>query len=139
MGFSGWIAILAGWFVTEIGRQPYLVSGVLKTSDAVTAVAPANVGFSLAIYLSLYTILLAAYIRTLFVMARKSVLVDRPEELVTLQEKHNPLTQNSLLAQNSPFAQNDVVTQTGPLSQSSPFTEKSAQSRLDPKNSGGLL
>jgi cytochrome bd ubiquinol oxidase subunit I len=145
MGFSGWIAILAGWFVTEIGRQPYLVSGVLKTSDAVTAVAPANVGFSLAIYLSLYTVLLAAYIRTLFVMARKSVLVDRPEELVTLQEKHNPLTQNSLLSQNSLFTQNDLLTQTGPLSQNSPFTqnsppiEKSAQPRQDPKNSGGLL
>ena len=30
MTFSGWIATLAGWYVTEIGRQPYLVSGVLK-------------------------------------------------------------------------------------------------------------
>ncbi|HAO18622.1 MAG TPA: cytochrome ubiquinol oxidase subunit I, partial [Alteromonas macleodii] len=36
MAFSGWIATLAGWYVTEIGRQPYLVSGVLRTADAVT-------------------------------------------------------------------------------------------------------
>lgn len=93
MSFSGWIATLAGWYVTEIGRQPYLVSGVLKTSAAVTSVAPANVGFSLALYLSLYAVLLVAYIRTLFVMARKSVLVDRPEELPTLQEKLNPITE----------------------------------------------
>lgn len=94
MSFSGWIATLAGWYVTEIGRQPYLVSGVLKTADAVTTVASSNVAISLSIYLTLYAVLLVAYIRTLFVMARKSVLVDRPEEIPTLQEQHNPLQGN---------------------------------------------
>ncbi|WP_323813048.1 cytochrome ubiquinol oxidase subunit I [Cellvibrio sp. NN19] len=87
MTFSGWIATLAGWYVTEIGRQPWLVTGVLKTADAVTTTPAANVGTSLAIYLTLYVVLLFAYIRTLFLMARKSVLVDRPEEVETLQEK----------------------------------------------------
>lgn len=91
MSFSGWIATLAGWYVTEIGRQPYLVTGVLKTADAVTSVASSNVGISLSIYLALYAVLLIAYIRTLFVMARKSVLVDRPDEMSTLQEHHNPI------------------------------------------------
>jgi cytochrome d ubiquinol oxidase subunit I len=46
MSFSGWIATLAGWYVTEIGRQPYLVSGLLRTSDAVTDIAPENVMFT---------------------------------------------------------------------------------------------
>lgn len=87
MTFSGWIATLAGWYVTEIGRQPWLVTGVLKTADAVTSTPASNVGTSLAIYLTLYVVLLIAYIRTLFVMARKSVLVDRPEQVDTLQEK----------------------------------------------------
>jgi len=87
MTFSGWIATLAGWYVTEIGRQPWLVTGVLKTVDAVTSTPATNVGTSLAIYLTLYVVLLIAYIRTLFVMARKAVLVDRPEEIDTLQEK----------------------------------------------------
>ncbi len=87
MTFSGWIATLAGWYVTEIGRQPWLVTGVLKTADAVTSTPASNVGTSLAIYLTLYVVLLIAYIRTLFVMARKSVLVDRPEHVDTLQEK----------------------------------------------------
>lgn len=87
MTFSGWIATLAGWYVTEIGRQPWLVTGVLKTADAVTSTPAANVGTSLTIYLTLYVVLLIAYIRTLFVMARKSVLVDRPEGVDTLQEK----------------------------------------------------
>jgi len=87
MTFSGWIATLAGWYVTEIGRQPWLVTGVLKTVDAVTSTPASNVGTSLTIYLTLYVVLLIAYIRTLFVMARKAVLVDRPEEIETLQEK----------------------------------------------------
>lgn len=87
MTFSGWIATLAGWYVTEIGRQPWLVTGVLHTADAVTKTPPQNVGISLSIYLSLYVVLLIAYIRTLFVMANKSVLVDREKDLETLQEK----------------------------------------------------
>ncbi len=87
MTFSGWIATLAGWYVTEIGRQPWLVTGVLTTADAVTKTPAAIVGTSLAIYLSLYAVLLFAYVRTLFVMARKSVLVDRPEEIETLQDQ----------------------------------------------------
>ncbi len=53
MTFSGWIATLAGWYVTEIGRQPYLVTGILKTSDAVTTVTATHVGMSLVIYLTL--------------------------------------------------------------------------------------
>lgn len=87
MTFVGWIATLAGWYVTEIGRQPWLVTGVLKTADAVTTVPAADVGTSLVMYLTLYAVLLFAYVRTLFVMARKSVLVDRPEAIETLQEK----------------------------------------------------
>lgn len=76
MTFSGWIATLAGWYVTEIGRQPFLVSGVLKSADAVTDIAPANVGISLAMYLTVYIALLVAYIKTLFYMARKSVEIE---------------------------------------------------------------
>jgi cytochrome d ubiquinol oxidase subunit I len=101
MTFSGWIATLAGWYVTEIGRQPYLVTGVLETRAAVTSVAPGNVGFSLMIYLTLYAVLLVAYISTLFVMARKSVLVDRSEDLPSLQEKLNPITQTDHYRENT--------------------------------------
>lgn len=87
MTFSGWVATLSGWYVTEIGRQPWLVTGVLTTADAVTKTPATNVGTSLAIYLSLYAVLLIAYIRTLFLMAEKAVLVDRPEEIETLQDQ----------------------------------------------------
>ncbi|MCV2886315.1 cytochrome ubiquinol oxidase subunit I [Aestuariibacter sp. AA17] len=76
MTFVGWIATLAGWYVTEIGRQPYLVSGILKTADAVTDIAPANVGLTLAIYCTVYGLLLIAYIRTVFLMAQRAVEIE---------------------------------------------------------------
>jgi cytochrome d ubiquinol oxidase subunit I len=84
MTFSGWIATLAGWYVTEIGRQPYLVSGVLKTADAVTTIASSNVAITLAIYLTVYLVLLVAYIKTLFLMARRAVEIEeiQPEERI---------------------------------------------------------
>ena len=79
MTFSGWVATLAGWYVTEVGRQPWLVTGVLRTADAVTPVAASNVGLSLALYLVTYVVLMWAYIHTLKVMALKSVKVEEFE------------------------------------------------------------
>ncbi|MDC1341854.1 cytochrome ubiquinol oxidase subunit I [Oceanospirillaceae bacterium] len=79
MTFSGWVATIAGWYVTEIGRQPWLVQGVLKTSDAVTTIASHNVALSLAMYLGVYIILMAAYLHTLFNLARKAIVVDEYE------------------------------------------------------------
>jgi cytochrome d ubiquinol oxidase subunit I len=81
MTFSGWLATLAGWYVTETGRQPWLVSGVLKTADAVTSIPANHVGLSLTLYLLLYAILLVAYIHTLRLMARKSVTVEEFETI----------------------------------------------------------
>ena len=76
MTFSGWLATLAGWYVTEIGRQPWLVTGILKTSDAVTQIPASNVGMSLAMYLIVYAVLLFFYLQTIFYMSRKPVLVE---------------------------------------------------------------
>ncbi len=45
--FSGWIATVAGWLVTEIGRQPWLVTGILRTADAVGHASGAQLGASL--------------------------------------------------------------------------------------------
>jgi cytochrome d ubiquinol oxidase subunit I len=80
MTFSGWVATLAGWYVTEIGRQPYLVSGVLKTADAVTTIASDNVLLTLILYLIVYLVLLVAYVRTLTLMARKAVDIEEIQE-----------------------------------------------------------
>lgn len=82
MTFAGWVAVLAGWYVTEIGRQPYLVEGLLRTADAVTDVPPRNVGLSLTMYLSLYVVLGWAYLATIFYMARQAVHVEEFETKV---------------------------------------------------------
>ena len=71
MTFSGWIATLAGWYVTEIGRQPWLVTGVLKTKDAVAKLPQASVQFSLTGYIIVYVILMVSYISTLYYLANK--------------------------------------------------------------------
>ena len=80
MSFSGWLATLAGWYGTESGRQPFIVSGVLRVEDATTTIAPENVGFSLIMYLSVYAFLLVAYLHTVFLMARKAVLIEEINE-----------------------------------------------------------
>jgi len=72
MSFSGWIATLAGWYVTEIGRQPYLVYGVLLTKDAASTTAAPLIGLSLGMYLSLYLVLIVSYISVLFYLARNA-------------------------------------------------------------------
>jgi cytochrome d ubiquinol oxidase subunit I len=71
MTFSGWIGVLAGWYVTEIGRQPYLVTGVLTTAEAVTKLPTGMVLSSLLAYLAVYVGLLFAYIWVVFYLTRK--------------------------------------------------------------------
>ncbi len=77
MTFSGWVATLAGWYVTEIGRQPWLVTGVLTTAQAASAVPAAMIGTTLALYLATYVTLLAAYITVVFHLASKGRTVKK--------------------------------------------------------------
>ncbi|QFT45529.1 Cytochrome bd-II ubiquinol oxidase subunit 1 [Roseivivax sp. THAF40] len=72
MTFSGWVATLAGWYVTEIGRQPWLVSGVLPTEAAVAEVPSGMVLSTLLAYLAVYAALTLAYIGALVHLARKA-------------------------------------------------------------------
>jgi cytochrome bd ubiquinol oxidase subunit I len=71
MTFSGWIAVLAGWLVTEIGRQPWLVYGILRTAEAAGEASGAQVGASLTGYVLTYTLLLLSYMIVLTHLARK--------------------------------------------------------------------
>jgi cytochrome d ubiquinol oxidase subunit I len=79
MAFSGWIATTAGWYTTEIGRQPYLVYGVLTTAQAAaTNVTAGMIGATLAMYLTLYAVLIAAFISVVFYLARKASVKPDP-------------------------------------------------------------
>jgi cytochrome d ubiquinol oxidase subunit I len=54
MGPTGLIAILAGWYTTEIGRQPWVVYGLMRTSDAATPHSTLTLGVTLAVFLVVY-------------------------------------------------------------------------------------
>ena len=73
MTFAGWVALVSGWYVTEIGRQPWLVHGVLTTAQAASQVPAGNIALSLAMYLTLYAALLSAYVSVVFYLAKKAV------------------------------------------------------------------
>ena len=73
MTFAGWVALVSGWYVTEIGRQPWLVYGVLTTAQAASEVPAGNIALSLALYLTLYAALLSAYVSVVFYLAKKAV------------------------------------------------------------------
>jgi cytochrome d ubiquinol oxidase subunit I len=60
MGPSGFIAVLAGWMVTEVGRQPWVVYGVLRTRDAVSPVTAGEVATSLLAYIIVYAVVFTA-------------------------------------------------------------------------------
>jgi cytochrome d ubiquinol oxidase subunit I len=81
MTFAGWVATLAGWWVTEIGRQPWLVQGLLLTRDAASSTPAPLLGISLGLYLSIYAFLIVSYVGVLFHLARKRKSVDAEPDL----------------------------------------------------------
>ncbi|MCC2595560.1 cytochrome ubiquinol oxidase subunit I [Pusillimonas sp. MFBS29] len=60
MGPSGLIAILAGWYTTEIGRQPWIVYGLMRTSDAVSPHGAFEVGLALVLFIIVYFVVFGA-------------------------------------------------------------------------------
>ena len=71
MAPSGFIAVLAGWFVVEIGRQPWVVQGLLRTEDAVSDLAVSSVVVSLAAFLVAYAMVFGAGGRYIFRLMRR--------------------------------------------------------------------
>jgi cytochrome d ubiquinol oxidase subunit I len=71
MSFSGWVATVAGWYVTEIGRQPYMVQGLLRVADLASDVPAAHIGITLTLYVTVYLALLVAFVRVVVYMAGK--------------------------------------------------------------------
>jgi len=69
MTFSGWLATLSGWYVTEIGRQPFIVYGHLRTADVATTLPSPMIAATLTAYLIVYGLLLITYVGVLKYMA----------------------------------------------------------------------
>jgi len=67
----GFIATVAGWLVAEIGRQPFVVYGLIRTRDAVSPIAAAQVMTSLAMFVLVYLVLFSAYLTFCWRLARQ--------------------------------------------------------------------
>ena len=57
---SGFIAVLAGWFVTEVGRQPWIIHGVMRTAESVSPVAGQSTAISLTAFVVIYALVFGA-------------------------------------------------------------------------------
>lgn len=75
----GILAILGGWVTAETGRQPFVVYGLLRTSDAVSGLAPSELVFSVVGFMSVYAILLVAYIGYVVRTVRRGPEQDDPK------------------------------------------------------------
>jgi cytochrome bd ubiquinol oxidase subunit I len=71
MAFSGWVAVLAGWLTTEIGRQPYVVYGVITTAETASSVPGAYIALTLVGYALVYTLLMISYMVVITQLALK--------------------------------------------------------------------
>jgi cytochrome d ubiquinol oxidase subunit I len=66
MAPAGFIAVLAGWISAEVGRQPWVVYGVLRTADAVSPVSGGQVASSLLVFMTVYAIVFS--VGTLYIL-----------------------------------------------------------------------
>lgn len=71
MGPSGFVAVLAGWITTEVGRQPYVVYGLLRTADAVSPIAAPAVGASLIGFFVVYALVMSYGVYYLAALMRR--------------------------------------------------------------------
>ena len=81
----GFIAVIAGWITTEVGRQPWVVYGLFRTADAVTpSLTGANVLASLIVYIGVYLVVYPITLYYLVILVRAGPVgaeeIERPIE-----------------------------------------------------------
>ncbi|MDX3893178.1 cytochrome ubiquinol oxidase subunit I [Pusillimonas sp.] len=80
MGAAGLVALLAGWYTTEIGRQPWIIHGLMRTADAVTPHSAGEVGLALVLFIVVYFILFGAGIVYILRLIRTGPQSHEPQE-----------------------------------------------------------
>ena len=82
MGGSGFVAVLAGWYTTEVGRQPWTVYGHLRTAESLSPVSAPAVGTSLLIFIAVYFVVFGVGVYYLLkLMRRPPTPLDTDQEL----------------------------------------------------------
>ncbi|PTQ68253.1 cytochrome ubiquinol oxidase subunit I [Pseudomonas sp. GV071] len=80
MGPSGLIAILAGWFTTEVGRQPWVVYGLMRTADASSNHSFAQMSLTLILFVVVYFALFGVGLGYMVRLVRKGPVTDEGKE-----------------------------------------------------------
>ena len=81
MTFSGWLATVAGWYVTEIGRQPFIVYGLIRVDEVASRISSPMIALTLAMYVTVYLALIVSYVGVVKYMAGKPVDMPAPPRL----------------------------------------------------------
>ncbi len=77
---AGYVAVTAGWTTTEVGRQPWVVYGHLRTAEAVSPnLTGADVALSLALYVLVYAVIFGAGVYFLCRMVQRGMPDELPE------------------------------------------------------------
>jgi cytochrome d ubiquinol oxidase subunit I len=82
--WTGFVAVIAGWVVTESGRQPWIVQGVLRTADAISPVPGSSVALTLALFVAAYAVIFSMgiyYINRLIVHGPAGRAIEEVEGL----------------------------------------------------------
>jgi cytochrome d ubiquinol oxidase subunit I len=80
MGPSGLIALLAGWYTTEIGRQPWVVYGIMRTEDAVSHHSALALSVTLAVFVVVYLTVFGLGISYMLKLVGKGPVIGQPLE-----------------------------------------------------------
>jgi cytochrome d ubiquinol oxidase subunit I len=76
---AGFIALLAGWFVTEVGRQPYTIYGILRTSNSASSIISEQIIVSLAAFIIVYSLMFLAATYYILKIIKKGPIIPEPK------------------------------------------------------------
>ena len=115
MGPAGIIALLAGWYTTEIGRQPWVVYGLMRTADAVSSHSIATLATSLALFIIVYLFVFGAGIAYLLrLIAKGPITGEGASEQIggpgQPKQPMRPLSAADAAGENTPDATRETIT-----------------------------
>jgi cytochrome d ubiquinol oxidase subunit I len=80
MGPAGFVAVIAGWITTEVGRQPWVIYGLMRTADARAPIAAPAVAASLLTFVIVYFVVFGAGVYYILKLMRHPPHPGEPEE-----------------------------------------------------------
>ncbi|HET9679492.1 MAG TPA: cytochrome ubiquinol oxidase subunit I [Gammaproteobacteria bacterium] len=93
---SGFIAVVAGWWVAEVGRQPWVIYGLMRTSEAVSSISSGQVLSSFLAFIGIYSVMFVAYIYYLCKIIRKGPDTQPPDSTLGSAPSSRPVAEDKI-------------------------------------------